>query len=140
MDFHSLLEKAHNQATAAMEDFLAGYRGVCKDQSAETLAKQLKNCGVTSVDQLEPLYCGRAWISIKGTTPLAKFCNKMEAEQGRGAPHGFYGMKGYPKGWEFYCPGTYRGQSMDVFEAGAKAFAEVLRENNIECVFHSRAD
>lgn len=129
MDFQRIIEEAHNLATTEMTE----YRQKWWDNLSEVGRAAVKqNCGAL----LEPLYCGRAWVSVKGTTPIARFCAKQE----QSPRYGFYGRKGYPKGWYFYCPGYYSGQSLDVFEAGAKAFAEHLRANGIECTVHTRAD
>lgn len=45
-------------------------------------------------------------------------------------------------GWQFWMPGRseHNGQSIAVFEAGAKAFAEVLQRHGIAAQFGSRLD
>ena len=42
-----------------------------------------------------------------------------------------YGRKAR-KGWEWWFPGDFRGQSIDAHEAGAKAFRDELIKNGIE--------
>lgn len=52
-----------------------------------------------------------------------------------------YGSLAYGGGWQFWKPGTgYNGQSMTVFEAGARAFANVLVENGVKASVGTRLD
>lgn len=82
----------------------------------------------------EPAYCGFAWVTIKpGTSGFAKFLKAKDY-----ARNGFYG------GVEVWNPGKSFTQSMDVKEAGAVAFADVLRKYSlflgVKIFVGSRAD
>lgn len=90
-----------------------------------------------------PFNCGFAWVTISGTSSFAKWCRAQP-------DHRRFGAKGYPRGWQFWCPGQWPygkemghavyQQDMDFYLAAAKAFAAVLRENGIEAVVDSRLD
>jgi hypothetical protein len=52
---------------------------------------------------------------------------------------------GFKKSWkprrmDMWKPGAYNGQSMDVHEAGAQAYAEVLEKYGFRAHMGSRAD
>lgn len=83
--------------------------------------------------------CGFAWVHIEnGRHPFVSWCRKQA--QNAHANSRVYGEKHYRKGWEFWNPSNSMVQSRAVLEAGAKAFAEVLKANGIECREGSRAD
>lgn len=88
--------------------------------------------------------CGFAWVTIPGTSPLALHCRKTIKNMGQSGKITLainsYGDKGYPKGWQFWCPGHRRTQSMVTYEAGAKAFAKVLTDAGLEATTGSRID
>jgi len=92
-----VLKDAHEAATEAMKQWVLDHKEL-------------------------PFNCGFAWVNIDGTTPLARWCRKNESGQDRG----YYGSKGYPRGWQFWAPGEYNGQDMDCQRAGAQAFSRVL--------------
>jgi len=78
----------------------------------------------------EPFYCGFAWVEIpNGRSPFVNWAKKNDV-----------GSKHYQKGWQVWNPTKTFSQSMDVREAGATAFAKVLRDNGIEAYMVSRAD
>ncbi len=78
----------------------------------------------------EPAYCGFAWVEIPdGRSPLVREMKKMGV-----------GSKHWKKGWLVWSPGEHRGQSMDIHEAGARAYAAHLRQHGFEAVMGSRAD
>ena len=119
MSMSNLLDRAHDAASAAiLAHFQAGKRE-------------------------KPFNCGFAWVTIPGTSALAKWC-RTQPEDSQ------FGAKGYPKGWTFFCPGRWPTsarmgfpvyqQDLDFHRAGAKAFAAVLRENGIEAIVDSRLD
>jgi hypothetical protein len=109
-DYKIVFEKAHKAADQAVADFL-------------------KKHG-------DQMYCGFAWVRItKGQTPVVNAYKKIYAND----PHKL-GHKGYPNGWEIWSPGRYNGQSMDVKEEAARAFAAVLREAGIDAWMESRPD
>lgn len=111
----------------------------------------------------EPMYCGFAWAKITdGRHPMVNWLKKEILKCGfkidsagnlnpvramtdserniayRNARK--FGSKSYSKGWEFWAPGNYNGQSMSIKEVGARAFAEVLRQNGIPVSVGSRPD
>ena len=72
-------------------------------------------------------------VNIPSSEELARHCRKQTAEA-HGASRTTqlrYGRKAR-KGWEWWFPGDFRGQSIDAHEAGAKAFRDELIKNGIE--------
>lgn len=94
--------------------------------------------------------CGFAWVTIDGTEPLARHCHKALVAGNKTGwtdrdTKMFYGSKGYPTGWQFWCPGdwpeTHRHrQDMDFHRAGAEAFAKSLATYGIRATVGSRLD
>lgn len=81
------------------------------------------------------LYCGFAWVTIHPAR--GPFVNAMKLNK--------IGMAGYPKGWRISSNNMFRvdpslGQSMELKEIGARAYANVLSANGIGCAVGSRAD
>lgn len=78
----------------------------------------------------EPGYCGFAWVKVseKASTKLGRALKTV----------GF--RKSYNGGLDLWNPGGSGTQSMDIKEAGAEAYAEVLREFGINAYACSRAD
>ena len=78
----------------------------------------------------EPMYCGFAWVVVreKASTKLGRALKSV----------GF--RKEYGGGLSIWNPGGSFTQSMDVKEAGAEAYAEVLRQHGIDAYMSSRAD
>lgn len=91
-------------------------------------------------DQPDRWACGFAWVTIDGTHPLARWCRKHGAGAEGWAQRSIYGDKGYPKGWQWWCPGNFRGQSVDAHERGAYAFRDVLATYGIRADAGSRLD
>ena len=80
----------------------------------------------------EPGYCGFAWVDV-----YVNRTNSKEAKELIAA--GF--RKDYkPKCLSVWNPGGSFTQSMDIKEAGAHAFAEVLRKAGLNAYAWSRAD
>jgi hypothetical protein len=80
----------------------------------------------------EPMYCGFGWVEV-----YVDRTNSKEAKELLAA--GF--KKSYkPKCLSLWSPGAYHGQSMDIKEAGAHAFAEVLQKAGLKAYACSRAD
>jgi hypothetical protein len=78
----------------------------------------------------EPAYCGFAWVDFPSArTPFVTWCKKNNV-----------GSKHWKKGWQIWNPAGNHTQSMDIKEAGAQAFAEVMNANGIQCYMGSRAD
>ena len=90
--------------------------------------------------------CGFAWVTIPGTHPLATHCRAMlKSEVGQSAQfrHEYarkYGDKGYPRGWQWWCPGEFRGWSVRVWRVGAAAFAAYLATHGVRADVGSRLD
>ena len=80
----------------------------------------------------EPGYCGFGWVEV-----YVERTNSKQAKELLAA--GF--KKSYkPKCLSLWSPGAYHGQSMDIKEAGAHAFAEVLQKAGLKAYACSRAD
>ena len=80
----------------------------------------------------ERAYCGFAWVNV-----YVDRTNSKEAKEL--LKNGF--RKDYrPKCLCLWAPGVYRGQSMDVLEQGAYAYAEVLKKYGFRAYAGSRAD
>jgi len=79
----------------------------------------------------EPYYCGFAWVKIKPAT--TSFARALKKE-------GVVKYVSYNGGYDIWNPADYHGQSMDFKEAGARAYAEVLRGYGIRAIPMSRAD
>lgn len=90
--------------------------------------------------------CGFAWVVVSdGRSDFVKSCKKQIkiAEQAGVTNPIFlarFGRKNYGKGWLFWNPGQYFGQSVDIKESGAYAFAAKLREFGVEAYAESRLD
>jgi hypothetical protein len=78
----------------------------------------------------EMAYCGFAWVKVneKASTKLGRALKTV----------GF--KKSYSGGLDFWNPGGSFTQSMDVKEAGASAYAEILKQHGIDAYMQSRAD
>jgi len=78
----------------------------------------------------EMAYCGFAWVKVneKASTRLGRALKTV----------GF--KKSYSGGLDFWNPGGSFTQSIDVKEAGASAYAEILKQHGIDAYMQSRAD
>ena len=85
----------------------------------------------------EPMYCGFGWVQCtpehKGNTTLGK--QERRVLEAMGFKKDWTG-----KAWQLWNCTGYNGQSMDVKEAGAQAYAEVLRKAGFKAYMGSRAD
>ena len=79
----------------------------------------------------EPYYCGFAWVKIRPAT--SSFARALKKE-------GVVKHVSYSGGYDIWNPSGYHGQSMDFKEAGAMAYANVLRGYGIRAIPMSRAD
>jgi hypothetical protein len=95
------------------------------------------------MEEGQGLDCGFAWVTISGNEPLARYCRKKEASLDRMtvpySERGKYGSKA-STGWQWWKPGNYPGQSINIHEAGARAFNLVLAKYNIRGTVGSRFD
>ena len=77
-------------------------------------------------------YCGFAWVNVYVDRTNSKAAKELMSI-------GF--RKDYvPKRLNFWKPGAYNGQSMDVHEQGARAYAAVLTKYGFRAYMGSRAD
>jgi len=85
----------------------------------------------------EPMYCGFAWVTVypehKGNTRAGK--DERRVLESMGFKKDWTG-----KAWQLWNPGDHNGQSMDVKEHGAQAYADVLRHYGFKAYMGSRAD
>ncbi len=109
-----ILRKAKEESIKAVDDFKKSWR---------------QKTGGNQYD--EPMYCGFAWVSIHGVKGSTKLGKAFKV-------HGF--KKGYPTGLQKWNPAGYNGQSMEVKEAGAEAYAKVLQSFGLNATSNSRAD
>lgn len=117
-DFATILDEAHKAAKAAV------------------IAKGPEN--------MRALDCGFAWVVIGGREPLANYCRKEIKNRVVQAAEYVevrkFGDKGYPSGWQWWCPGEFHGQAIGHHEAGAAAFRDVLAKYGIRADLGSRLD
>ena len=115
-----LVDTARTAAVKAQEDFLAKW-------TADTGGNEYG----------EPMYCGFAWVTIypeqKGNTKLGKLERRGIESMGESKDR-------TGKAYQLWNCTGYAGQSMDVKEAGAQAYADVLRGAGFKAYMGSRAD
>jgi hypothetical protein len=80
----------------------------------------------------EMAYCGFAWVDV--------FVSRTNSKEAKALKE-----IGFKNGWQrrqlnLWKPGNYHGQSMDVLEAGARAYADVLAKHGFRAYMGSRAD
>ena len=123
------------QATITTQDITSQAEAACRTAQLDFLNTWVDTTGGNTYG--EPVYCGFAWVTVypehKGNTRLGK------AERATLVAMGF--RKDWTgKSYELWNPTGYAGQSMDVKEAGAQAYAEVLRAHGFSAYMGSRAD
>lgn len=74
--------------------------------------------------------CGFAWVIVRPAR--GAFVNWCK-ENG-------HGSLAYGGGWQFWCPGEFRGQSVRIHRAAAVAFAEALQRAGLRAEASSRLD
>lgn len=79
----------------------------------------------------EPAYCGFAWVVVYDVKLNTKLGKAMKA-------CGF--EKQYGGGISLWNPSNYHGQSMDIKEEGARAYAGILRTYGFKAYMSSRPD
>ena len=113
------IQKIHETATAAAKKAVADF---LNSWTADTGGNKYG----------EPLYCGFAWVEVEVTRTNSKEAKAL-------ASVGF--KKSYtPRVMQLWDPANHCGQSMECKEQGAKAYAEVLKQNGIAAYASSRAD
>ena len=123
------------QATIDTHAITAQAEQACRDAQQKFLDNWVNTTGGNQYG--EPMYCGFAWVTVypehKGNTRAGK------------AERAVLTAMGFRKDWtgkayELWNPTGYAGQSMDVKEVGAQAYAEVLRGAGFKAYMGSRAD
>jgi len=82
--------------------------------------------------------CGFAWARLpKAQGPFVAYLKKAAKNAVNPRP---FGERAWDVGWEFWNPGDYVGQRVDIKEAGAAAFVAVLKRHGINAYAGSRLD
>ena len=123
------------QATIDTQTITAQAEQACRKAQQEFLDNWVNTTGGNQYG--EPMYCGFAWVTVypehKGNTRDGKAERKILEAMG-------FRKDWTGKAYELWNPTGYRGQSMDVKEVGAQAYAEVLRTAGFKAYMGSRAD
>ena len=112
-----------------LQNIIATAKSEASQAATEWLAQWVESTGGNQYG--EPMYCGFAWVNIygvKGNTKLGKRFKQAGL------------TKDYTQAYSIWNPGKYGGQSMDVKEAGASAYAAVLNAYGFRASAGSRAD
>lgn len=80
----------------------------------------------------ELAYCGFAWVDV--------FVSRTNSKEAKLLKELGFKRDYKPKCLNLWTCGNYHGQSMDVKEAGARAYADVLRKYGFRAYMGSRAD
>jgi len=99
-------------------------------QEAYNAAVQAENAFLQTHGDMA--YCGFAWVDV--------FVDRTNSKEAK-----LLKEIGFKPSWRrkvlnLWKPGNYNGQSMDVLEAGAQAYAEVLTKYGFRAYMGSRAD
>lgn len=100
---------------------------------AELYAEALKaaQAAINATSRHSQGSCGYAWVEIHpGTSSFARWC--------KASGNALYARRGVHIRPDHLC--GYQGQSLDVKEAGATAFAAVLSKAGLKAHAHSRMD
>ena len=123
------------QATIQTQHITLQAESACRKAQQEFLDNWVNTTGGNTYG--EPVYCGFAWVTVypehKGNTRAGKAERKILEAMG-------FRKDWTGKAYELWNPTGYMGQSMDVKEAGAQAYAEVLRAHSFTAYMGSRAD
>ena len=123
------------QATIDTQTITAQAETACRKAQQEFLDNWVNTTGGNGYG--EPMYCGFAWVTVypehKGNTRAGKAERAVLAQMG-------FRKDWTGKAYELWNPTGYRGQSMDVKEVGAQAYALVLRAHGFTAYMGSRAD
>jgi hypothetical protein len=109
---------------------------------AAVLAEAHKAASEAVDGQPDQYACGFAWVVIYGNDPLARYCRaQLKLQPGDDwKTRRYFGDRGYPRGWHFWQPGNFPGQSVDTHLKGATAFRAVLAKYGIRADVNSRLD
>jgi len=78
------------------------------------------------------LACGFAWVNVHGV--------RKNSETGKQLEKLGYSWSGYEKSYYLWKPADYNGQCIMIHEAGASAYAQVLKKAGIQASTGSRLD
>ena len=80
--------------------------------------------------------------TVSPTSTLARYCRaQLKLQPGDDwQTRRYFGDRGYPRGWHFWQPGNFPGQSVDTHLKGATAFRAVLAKYGIRADVNSRLD
>ena len=108
-----------------------------KDEGVEQIAREAKLAADKAqsdwlAEHGDGAYCGFAWVEVQVPRTNSREAKALE-------------KIGFKKSWrprrmDMWKPGAYNGQSMDVHEQGARAYAEVLEKYGFNAYAGSRAD
>lgn len=106
-----------------------------KENAANIIARAQEAATAASDEYLRkngahPFNCGFAWVTIKPAR------GAVVAEMKKAG----IGRKGYHGGWQVWNPSNAMTQDMSAVYAGAKAYAQVLKDNGVKCYADSRLD
>ena len=118
-----------------LQNIIATAKSEASQAATEWLAQWVESTGGNQYG--EPMYCGFGWVQCtpehKGNTTLGK--QERRVLEAMGFKKDWTG-----KSYLLWNAGGYAGQSMDVKECGAQAYADVLRTAGFRAYMGSRAD
>lgn len=124
-DFHALIQQAHVAGLAALEAEKGHLVPMVVVQADVISGQPLPNAKRYHVAEGP---CGFAWVWFPGNKPFGKFMKKMG-----------YARSAYPRGLSYWV--SEGGQSLQLKEAYARAYAKVLKDAGVEGVYaDSRMD
>ena len=110
---------------------------IYKDETIEQIRKEAQMAADKAqsdwlAEHGDTPYCGFAWVDVRVPRTNSREAKALE-------------KLGFKKSWtpktmQNWKPGKYNGQSMDVHEQGAQAYAEVLQKYGFRAYMGSRAD
>lgn len=106
-----------------------------KEQAIDLIEKAFESARQASQKKYQEiggdqLMCGFAWTTIKpGTSRIARLLKER-----------YDAHKDYYGGISVWNPGGLNVQNIDIKEAGARAFAEILQSNGVKAYHYSRLD
>jgi hypothetical protein len=103
--------------------------GFAYDAADAAIKKELER----RPEDMNAFDCGFAWVDAPdGRHPFIRHCSKRSGDKivpGVGYNDRNHGEKHWKKGWQFWSPGVFHGQSIRIKYVGAVAFANILNEH-----------
>ena len=108
-----------------------------KDENVEQIAKEAKLAADKAqsdwlANHGDGAYCGFAWVEV--------YVDRTNSREAKALEKLGFKKSWRPRRMDLWKPGAYNGQSMDVHEQGAMAYAEVLQKYGFRAHMGSRAD